>query len=61
MRVVREVASEVERIIIVPDRKQLILDYGTEGTETLELPDGVVKAVRAFLAKQFKSVEDDQA
>ena len=58
MRVTREVTQTLERILIVPERKQLILDFGAEGTETLELPDALLDAVRALLAKHFKSVED---
>jgi len=58
MRIVRRVEQKVERIIIVPERAQLILDFGTEGTETLELPDKVWEAIRAFLTKRFEEVKD---
>ena len=61
MLIVRRVEQKIERIIIVPERDVLILDFGEGGIDTIKLPDEVWEAVRTFLIKKFGVPKSEDA
>jgi len=60
MRVRYEREDPLERIIVVPERKQLILDFGSEGTQTHELPDEVMRVLKRVLAALGYRLEEEK-
>ena len=58
MEVERVQKMMIERIIIDVAQKTIIIDFGTEGTDTFDLPDTLFEKLKEFLKQHYKEVED---